>query len=65
MASITTNKLAAPKLKEILMKIRYLISNILSLSHIFRNAPIVTYQKNKLVIDFLVRATIPSLSKTA
>ena len=57
---VTTFNPAVPKLKEILMKNWFLISNVPKLARIFPNAPIVAYRKDKSLKDFLVRASIPS-----
>ena len=58
---VTTYNPATPNLKKILMKYWHLISDNRSLAAIFPNAPIVAYQKDKSLKDFLVRAKIPSL----
>ena len=57
--SVTTFNPAVPKLKEILMKNWFLISNVPKLAHIFPIAPIVAYRKDKSLKDFLVTASIP------
>ncbi|XP_068692864.1 uncharacterized protein [Montipora foliosa] len=56
---VTTYNPSVPKLKEILMKNWFLITNSPNLARIFPDAPIVAYRKDKSLKDLLVRAKIP------
>ena len=56
---VTTYNPSVPKLKEILMKNWFLITNNPNLARIFPDAPIVAYRKDKSLKDLLVRAKIP------
>ena len=59
---VTTYNPTSPNLKKILMKNWHIVQQQPRLAHIFKQPPIVSYRKEKSLMDFLVRAKLPSIT---